>query len=276
MMILEIGGRIFDYDKRTYIMGILNVTPDSFSDGGKYTSTDNALKQAEKMILEGADILDIGGESTRPGHIPVSAEEELERVIPVIEALCRRFDIPVSIDTYKSRIAEEAVTSGANLINDIWGFKKDPDMAGVAARHQIPCCLMHNRQEMNYNNFLEDVITDLGQSISIAKLAGVKDENIILDPGLGFAKDYHMNLCMMKNLDIICNMGYPVLLGASRKRFIGTATEETAPESRDAGTAATTTAAILKGCRIIRVHNVAINKKAAMMADCMRIRQCLS
>jgi len=248
-------------------MGILNVTPDSFSDGGRYGTLDAALAQTKKMIEEGADIIDVGGESTRPGHQPVSAQQELERVAPVIEAIRSRFDVPVSVDTYKARVAEAGVLAGADMINDVWGFKADPEIAGVAAKYGVPCCLSHNRQNKIYQSLVEDVINDLRESIEIAAQAGVSEYKIIVDPGLGFAKEYEHNLILMNHLEKFHSLGYPILLGASRKSFIGLAIDNPNAAERDVATTATTVIGIMKGCQIIRVHNIAMNKEAAKLAD---------
>ena len=186
---MKIGNREFDVKNRTYIMGILNVTPDSFSDGGKWDSMDHALKHAETMIAEGADILDVGGESTRPGYTKISDEEEIHRVVPVIQAIRKRFDIPISVDTYKSQVAEAALEAGADLINDIWGLKYDPRMASVIAASGAACCLMHNRKNRQYSSFASDLKQDLLESVRLAETAGISRDKIILDPGLGFAKD---------------------------------------------------------------------------------------
>ncbi|SMC19956.1 dihydropteroate synthase [Clostridium acidisoli DSM 12555] len=263
---MKIGNKDFELGKRTYIMGILNVTPDSFSDGGKFNDIDKAVEHAREMIAAGADILDIGGESTRPSYTPLGEEEEIRRVVPIIEAIASEFDVPISIDTYKAGVAELAIKNGASLINDVWGFKKDINMAKVAAKYNVPCCLMHNRQNENYNNLIEDIIEDLKESIKIATEAGVKIENIILDPGIGFAKTYEENLETMKKLEDICNMGYPVLLGTSRKSIIGNTLNLPANE-RVEGTVATTVIGIMKGCAFVRVHDVLENKRAAMMTD---------
>ncbi|MDF2883672.1 MAG: dihydropteroate synthase [Clostridiaceae bacterium] len=262
----KIGNKDFDLGKRTYIMGILNVTPDSFSDGGKFTNIEKAIMHAKEMIEQGADIIDIGGESTRPNHKPVDEKEEIRRVIPVIEALRKEVDTPISIDTYKGNVAELAVKSGANLINDVWGFKKDAYMAKVAAKYQITCCLMHNRRNNNYGNLMQDMIDDLQDSVEIALKAGVKKENIILDPGIGFAKDYEQNLIVMNNLEKLNKLGYPILLATSRKSMIGN-TLNVPPEERVEGTVATTVIGIMKGCDFVRVHDVLENKRAAMMTD---------
>ena len=218
---MRIGTQEFHTNEKTYIMGILNVTPDSFSDGGKYQSIETALYKAEEMIKDGAAILDVGGESTRPGYTPVSETEEMERVLPVVEAIKRRFDIPVSVDTYKSTVAEAAILAGADLINDIWGLKADEKMAEVIAKHQVACCLMHNRKNKNYENFLQDMQKDLKESVGMAKKAGVSQDKIILDPGVGFAKTYEQNIEVIRNLSRMKELGYPVLLGTSRKSVIG-------------------------------------------------------
>jgi dihydropteroate synthase len=264
--IITIGKRNFEIGKSTYIMGILNVTPDSFSDGGRFNNIDSALRHAKQLIDDGADIIDVGGESTRPNYTVISEEEELERVLPVISALKREFDIPISIDTYKAYVAEHAIKEGADLINDIWGFKKDPKMAQVAAESGVPCCLMHNRENKEYKNYLEDVLADLKESIDIAIRAGVKPENIILDPGIGFAKTYEQNLELMNNLQLLNSLGYPVLLGTSRKSMIGN-TLNLPPEERVEGTVATTVIGIMKGCDFVRVHDVLENKRASLMTD---------
>ena len=264
---MKIGSKEFKIGERTYIMGILNVTPDSFSDGGKFNSVDHALKHVEEMINAGADIIDIGGESTRPNHTAVDLEEELSRVIPIIKAIREKYDIPISVDTYKAKVAEEAIKVGANLINDVWGFKKDKDMASVAAKYNVPCCLMHNREKAEYKDYLNDVLSDLQESIDLAIDAGVKKENIILDPGIGFAKTYEENLILMDNLEIINEkLGYPVLLGTSRKSMIGL-TLDLPADQRVEGTIATTVLGIMKKCDFVRVHDVLENKRAAVMTD---------
>lgn len=263
---MNIGNKTFNLGERTFIMGILNVTPDSFSDGGKFNNLDKALFHAEEMISQGADIIDVGGESTRPNHTPISAQEELSRVIPIIEALKARIEVPISIDTYKGVVAESAVKAGASLINDVWGFKKDKTMASTAAKYQVPCCIMHNRDNKNYDNLMEDIAVDLKESINLALDAGVKRENIIIDPGIGFAKNYEQNLIVMNELEKLKKLGFPMLLGTSRKSFIGTTLNLTT-EERLEGTMATTVIGIIKGCDFIRVHDVLQNKRAAIMTD---------
>lgn len=261
-----IGGRNFDTENRTYIMGILNVTPDSFSDGGKWNSKDAMLFHAEEMIKEGADIIDIGGESTRPGYTLLSDEEEISRIYPAIEAVKQNFDIPVSIDTYKGNVFRAAVDAGADMLNDIWGLKYDNIIAAEAAESNLPCCLMHNRKTAVYENYLEDLKRDLQGSVDIAKKAGIKDENIILDPGVGFAKSYEQNMIIMNHLEILKELGYPVLLGTSRKSMIGL-TLNLPSDERLEGTIATTVMGVMKGCAFIRVHDVKENKRAVRMTE---------
>ena len=263
---MRIGTHEFDIKNQTYIMGILNVTPDSFSDGGKIQGVDAALRRAEDMIKEGAAILDIGGESTRPGYTPVSEEEEMERVLPVVEAIKQRLDIPVSVDTYKSKVAESAILAGADLINDIWGLKADAHMAEVIAKHDVACCLMHNRKEAVYDSFIEDMLTDLQDCITLASQAGIHKDKIILDPGVGFAKDYAQNLEVLRNLHRFSELGYPVLLGASRKSVIGL-TLDLPTEERLEGTLTTTVAAVQQGASFVRVHDVKENYRAIQMAQ---------
>lgn len=262
---MRIGTHEFDVENQTYIMGILNVTPDSFSDGGKYHGVDAALKRAEQMKSEGAAILDIGGESTRPGYTPVSEEEEMERILPVVEAVKKRLDIPVSVDTYKGVVAEAAILAGADLINDIWGLKADAKMAEIVAKHKVACCLMHNRSNPTYKELVQEILMDLNESVAIAERAGISKEKIILDPGVGFAKDYEQNLEVLGNLNQIKTLGYPVLLGASRKSVIGL-TLDLPSEERLEGTLATTVAAVQQGCAFVRVHDVKENYRALQMA----------
>lgn len=264
---MKIGNKEFKLGERTYVMGILNATPDSFSDGGKFNEVELALKRVEEMIRQGADIIDVGGESMRPGFtVVVEADDEINRVVPVIKAIKEKFDITVSIDTYKAKTAEAAIKAGADIINDVWGFKKDKDMAAVAAKYDVQCILMHNREDKPYENLMEEVKSDLEESIKIAMDAGVKKENIILDPGIGFAKTYEENLMVMKNLKEIRDLGYPVLLGTSRKSMIGNALNLPV-DQRVEGTVATTVMGIMAGCEFVRVHDVLENKRACVMTD---------
>ena len=256
------------FGNETLVMGILNVTPDSFSDGGKYINLDLASKRAKEMVELGADIIDVGGESTRPGHASVSLEEELNRVIPVIKRLSQEINVPISIDTYKAEVAKQAIEAGAHIINDVWGFKKDPKIAKVAAELNVPVILMHNREEPVEHSLMEVVIRDLRESVDLAINAGVQKENIILDPGIGFGKTYKDNLIVMNRLDEIVALGFPVLLGTSRKSLIGL-TLDLPVEDRIEGTSATVALGITKGCKIMRVHDVKEIKRVCKMMDAM-------
>ena len=257
-----IGNKIFEND--TYIMGILNVTPDSFSDGGKWNVLDRALKHTEQMIKDGAAVIDIGGESTRPGYTQISDEEEIDRIIPVIEAVTANFDIPVSVDTYKSKVADAALHSGASLINDIWGFKYDKKMAEICKKHDASCCLMHNRRDLIYNDFFEDVIHDLSESITIAENTGIPREKICIDPGIGFAKNLEQNLSLTQHIDLLNRLNLPILLGTSRKSMIGL-TLDLPADQRLEGTIVTTVIAAQKHCLFVRVHDVKENYRAVKM-----------
>lgn len=266
---MRIGNREFDVDRHCYIMGILNVTPDSFSDGGRFQEADRALFHVEEMIKEGADIIDVGGESTRPGHTKISAAEEAERVIPLIEKIKLRFDIPISLDTYKSSVAKAGIQAGADLINDIWGLQYDREMAEVIAGAGIPCCLMHNRSEAVYTSFITDVIQDLQRSLSLAKEAGIAQDKIILDPGIGFGKSCEQNLEMLAQLEKLHVLGCPLLLGCSRKSVIGLTLNLPVSERLE-GTLATTVLGVWKGCRFVRVHDVKENLRAMKMAEAVK------
>lgn len=261
-----IGKKEFDLNDNCYIMGILNFTPDSFSDGGKFNNIDSALKHVEQMINDGMDIVDIGGESTRPNYTKISDEEEISRIVPIIEAVKQRFDIPVSLDTYKYRVAEAGIKAGADLINDIWGLKYDNgEMAELIAKNSLPCCLMHNRNNQDYNCFMDDMIADMNQTVDIALKAGIKKNNIILDAGIGFAKSYENNLEAIDRIDEFRKgLGYPVLLGTSRKSVIGL-TLNLPSDERTEGTIATTVAGVIKGVSMIRVHDVKENARAVKM-----------
>jgi dihydropteroate synthase len=265
---IQCGKYTLDYGGKTQIMGILNTTPDSFSDGGKYVDIDKAIFHANEMIKNGADIIDIGGESTRPGFDPVSVEQEIERTIPVIRKLAKEIDVPISIDTYKAEVAKQAIEAGATIINDIWGAKADPDMGNVAATYDVPIILMHNRHNRAYDQLIPDMIVDLMESVKLVKDAGVKDEKIILDPGVGFAKTMEDNLLVMRHLDSFVQLGYPVLLGTSRKSFIGHVLD-LPPIERLEGTGATICLGIEKGCQIIRIHDVLEMSRMAKMMDAM-------
>lgn len=261
-----IGNHEFDTGNRCYIMGILNVTPDSFFDGGKWNDIDAALRHTDRMIGAGADIIDIGGESSRPGHTGVLPQEEIGRVLPIIEALRTRFDVPLSIDTCKSTVAEAAIDAGAALVNDIWGLKRDSGMATVIARSGVACCLVHNRGAIDYSDFMQNMLGDLAESASLAMMAGISKENVILDPGIGFAKTYEMNLEAINKVDFIKGLGYPVLLGVSRKSVVGKTLG--LPETdRVEGSLAAAIVGLVRGCSFLRVHDVSETKRAVMMAE---------
>jgi len=267
-------------------MGILNITPDSFSGDGLLTAStglEAALQQARRFVAAGVDILDVGGESTRPGSKPVDAPAEIERVIPVIEQIAAEFpDRLISVDTYKASVAEEALQAGAQIVNDVWGLRADPDLARVAARYKAPVILMHNRSKpanaqiqsnlggryigMEYSNLLEDVKKELLESANLALSAGIPPENIILDPGIGFGKTVEQNLELLNRLVEIRDLGYPILLGPSRKSFIGY-TLDLPPDQRLEGTAAAVSVAIVRGADIIRVHDVEFMTRVARMTD---------
>ncbi len=268
-------------------MGILNITPDSFSgDGllgaGSAALVERALGQAQQFVDAGVDMLDVGGESTRPGAQPVSAAEELERVLPVVQALHERFDAVISVDTYRASVAEAALEAGAHLVNDVWGLRADPELAQVIAHHQAPAILMHNRSSWAtpeikdrlgghyigapYENLMADVCRELLESVAMAKAAGVADERIILDPGIGFGKTVEQNLELLDRLGEIRSLGYPVLLGPSRKSFIGY-TLNLPPDQRLEGTAAAVSVGIVRGADIVRVHDVAWMMRVVHMTD---------
>lgn len=262
------GPYTLDYRKKTLIMGILNITPDSFSDGGKFTDLQQAVLRAKELVEAGADIIDIGGESTRPGYEEISVEEEIARVVPVIKEIVKEVPVPLSIDTYKAEVAKQAIEAGAHIINDIWGAKADPEMAKIAARTNVPIVLMHNRNNEDYDSFFRDCMNDLYESVALVKAAGVKDENIIVDPGIGFAKDFNGNMEMMRHLDKLVAFGYPVLLGTSKKRMIGTVLDLPVNERME-GTGATVCYGIQKGCQIVRVHDVKEISRMAKMMDAL-------
>lgn len=283
---LQIGHFTFEWGKRTYIMGILNITSDSFSGDGLLGKGANgvalAMEQARQFVEAGVDILDIGGESTRPGSQPITADEELEHVLPVVQAIARELDVLISIDTYKSVVAEAALQNGAHLVNDVWGFHADPEIAHVAAHHRAPVILMHNRSSwahavikeqlggryvgVPYENLIEDIKRELLESVVIAHDAGIPDEHIILDPGIGFGKTTEQNLELVDRLDEIRALGYPILYGPSRKSFIGF-TLDLPPQQRLEGTAAAVTVGIVRGADIIRVHDVLPMVRVARMTD---------
>lgn len=263
---MKIGSKAFPLGNRTYVMGILNITPDSFSDGGIHNRIDEAVRHALRMVEEGADIIDVGGESTRPNYTMISEDEEIARVIPVIEAIRKNTDIPISIDTYKSKVADAACAAGANLINDIWGMRYDPDMAKVAKKHEASVCLMHNRKTVDYIDFYKDFTKDLEKCIGLALEAGISKDNIIIDPGIGFGKTYEMNLYLLGHLEHLHELGYPILLGSSRKSVIGLTLNEPV-ENRLEGTLATSVIAVMKGVQFVRVHDVKENIRTIRMTE---------
>lgn len=266
MTFLIIGNKNFDTNGNTYVMGILNVTPDSFSDGGKFCDETAILKHTEEMLADGADIIDIGGESTRPGAAFVSVEEELSRVIPAIKTIKKHFDVPVSLDTYKPEVAEQGIEAGADLINDIWGLRYDEKMADIIAKYDVACCLMHNEKERikDEDDTFEAVMGGLRKTLEIAKKAGIKPEKIMLDPGVGFAKDADQNLSVIKKVKDFEKLGYPILLGTSRKSVIGKVLG-TETDDRLGGTVSTTVYAAMYGISFVRVHDVRVNAQAIKM-----------
>lgn len=263
---MRIGNREFQTKGHTYVMGILNVTPDSFSDGGKWNDMDRALFRVEEMLTEGMDVLDIGGESTRPGYTMLSAEEEISRIVPIVEAVKARFEVPVSLDTYKGAVAEAGVRAGADMINDIWGLQFDNKIARVIAEGMVACCLMHNRKEALYQDFMQEVAADLAETLRLAEKAGISEDKIILDPGVGFSKSYEQNLEVINCLEELQVLGCPLLLGCSRKSVIGL-TLDLPTEQRLEGTLATTVMAVMKGCMFVRVHDIKENVRAIRMTE---------
>ena len=265
-MPMRIGTREFQTTGHTYVMGILNVTPDSFSDGGRFNRLDAALFHVEEMLAEGMGVLDIGGESTRPGYTLLPGQEEIDRVAPVIEAVKARFEVPVSLDTYKSAVAKAGLAAGADLINDIWGLKYDPELAAVIAGAGVPCCLMHNRREPDYRDYLPELMDDLRETLNLADRAGIDREKILLDPGVGFGKTYEQNLTVIHRLEELHCLGCPILLGTSRKSVVGL-TLDLPSDQRLEGTLVTTVMAVEKGCMFVRVHDVKENIRAIRMAE---------
>jgi dihydropteroate synthase len=271
---LQLPSRTLELGARTLVMGVLNVTPDSFSDGGKFFDAKTAIEAAVAMEADGADILDIGGESTRPGSGGTSADEELARVLPVIEALAGRLKIPISIDTRKAAVAEAAIAAGAEIVNDVTGLRADPVIAIVAQRNRVPLILMHMRGEPRTmqkqpfaRNAVRDVVSGLKRSIAIARRAGVPKSQIIVDPGIGFGKSFDQNYELIARLPEIARLGFPILIGTSRKGFLGKTLDGKPPEERLWGTAATVAASILAGAHIVRVHDVNEMVQVARVTD---------
>ena len=301
---LTIKDHTFAWGQRTYVMGILNVTPDSFSgDGllegggsgsshtGQRDSLPRSLEQAQGFVDAGVDILDVGGESTRPGSEPISTQEEIERVVPIITAIAQTFDVLISIDTYKAEVAVAALEAGAHMVNDVWGLRADPELAPLVAREEAPIILMHNRSSwvhaqikeklggryvgVPYDNLIEDIRRELVESVDLARAAGVPDERIILDPGIGFGKTVEQNLELLDRVDEICALGYPVLIGPSRKSFIGY-TLDLPPDQRLEGTAAAVAVGIVRGVDIVRVHDVEFISRLVRMTDAIVRRKPMS
>ena len=278
---MKIGKKEFTFGKgHVYVMGILNVTPDSFSDGGRFDKMDAALRHVEEMVAQGADIVDVGGESTRPGYQKITEEEEIHRVASVIREIKRRFDIPVSADTYKAPVMEAALREGADLANDIWGLRYDKffsgegepsirkcgTMAEIVARYQVPVCIMHNRREAVYTDFIRDLLSDWEDSVEIGAAAGIPREQMILDPGVGFAKDYEQNLQVLAHLGDLKQLGMPLLLATSRKSVIGL-TLDLPVDQREEGTIVTSVLAGMSGWDMVRVHDVEKNVRALRMLE---------
>lgn len=266
--IITCGNLKLELGYRTLIMGILNITPDSFSDGGKYNQVDKAVARAEQMIAEGADIIDVGAESTRPNSDPVEEERELERILPIVSALSKKVSVPISVDTYKSEVARQALEAGAHIINDIWGAKREPAIAQVAAEYDAPLIVMHNQHGTDYQDLMGDICQSLRESIAICREAGVSEDKIIIDPGIGFGKDYAQNLAVMTEMEQLGSLGKPLLLGTSRKSLIGNTLNLPVAE-RVEGTAATVAIGIAKGADIVRVHDVKEMVRVAEMTDAM-------
>lgn len=261
--------RSLELGKQTYLVGILNLTPDSFSDGGEYLEMDSAMQQFHRMVDEGAAIIDIGGESTRPGHTPVSTKEEVERVVPFIEKIRSQTDALISIDTSKSEVADAALRAGADIVNDVWGAQRDPAMAKVVADHKAACILMHNRslEEAGSDDVIQSVTEFLKKSVDRVKLAGVDERSIILDPGLGFGKNFDENWKIMRHLPELVKIGYPLLVGASRKSMLAKLLNLPEPKERLIGTLATTALAVHAGVDFVRVHDVRENRECARVMD---------
>lgn len=260
-------GKQLQLDDSTLIMGILNGTPDSFSDGGRYNNTKAAVAHAKEMIAQGADVIDVGVESTRPGHTQISVDEEIERMKAILEPVLAVSTVPVSIDTYRAKSAEYALSKGAHILNDIWGLRYDRDMAAVAAQYNVPVIIMHNQNDTNYGDIIEDMKAFFFASVDIALKEGIKPQNIWLDPGIGFGKTGAQNIEVLQRLGEITAYEYPVLLAPSRKRFIGTILNDIPADQRDEGTVAACITGIIQGVDMVRVHNVDMHKKALTVAD---------
>jgi len=276
-MKLAWSGHTLDFPLKTHIMGILNVTPDSFSDGGQYFDKSAAVKRAIRMVEDGADIVDIGGQSTRPGSEPVTVDEELRRTIPVIEAISSEIKVPISIDTYRAEVARAALDAGASVVNDISGLRFDPGMAPLVAERRVPVILMHIKgtpsdmqKDPSYEALIPEIIDYLRESMAIAERAGVAREMIVVDPGIGFGKTFEHNLEIIHRLDEFTGLERPILVGPSRKAFIGAILGGAPASERTFGTAAAVTASILNGANIVRVHDVAEMAQVVRVADAIK------
>jgi dihydropteroate synthase len=269
-VIADIGGRRFEWGSRTYVMGIVNVTPDSFSGDGLGADREAAVTQGLRMVREGADFLDVGGESTRPGHVPISAAEEISRTEGVVRELTHESGVPVSIDTYKLEVAEAAVAAGATILNDVWGLTRSPALADLAARHDCALILMHNQDGTDY---ADDIMTEIKRFLNVAAglavAAGVRRERVLIDPGIGFGKTAEQNWVVMRRLQELKELGLPILIGTSRKSFIGKLLDLPINQRLE-GTAATVTASVLRGADIVRVHDVEAMTRVVRVADHMR------
>ena len=264
-----IAGRRFDWGTRTFVMGVVNITPDSFSGDGLGEDVEAAVEQGLRMVREGADLLDVGGESTRPGHSPVSVEEEIMRAVPVVRRLAAESGVPVSIDTSKQAVAEAAVEAGAAMVNDVWGLTRSPGIARLAAERGLALVLMHNQEGTEYPDLMSEVSAFLERAAAAAVAAGVRPEMIVLDPGIGFGKTWEHNLVVLRRLHELRDLGHPVLVGASRKSFIGRILDLPV-EERLEGTAAAVSASILRGADVVRVHDVQAMVRVARVADALR------
>lgn len=260
-------GKQLELKDRTLIMGILNGTPDSFSDGGRYHTASTAVEQARKLIADGADLIDVGVESTRPGHIQISVADEIARMKEVLLPVLDITTVPISVDTYRAESADFALSHGAHIVNDIWGLKYDKDMAAVVAKYDVPVIIMHNQNDTNYGDIIDDMKAFFFSSVDMALKEGIKPQNIWLDPGIGFGKTYEQNVEVIQRLGEITVYEYPVLLAPSRKRFIGTILGDAPVDQRDEGTVATCITGMIQGVDMVRVHNVEMHKKAITVAD---------
>lgn len=265
---MKIGNYNLD-DNRTHVMGIINVTPDSFSDGGRFVTMDKVIQRADSMVQEGASIIDVGGESTRPGYTMISDAEEISRVVPAIEAIKARMDVPISIDTYKSAVAEAAICAGADMVNDIWGLQYDLRMKKTIKQYDVSVTITHNKNKIQYTDFVSDLVAEIQHLCDIALQSGITKDKIIIDPGIGFAKSMENNLSVMNHLKEIMAIGYPVLVGASRKSFIGN-TLGLPVDQRLEGTLATTALAVQNGVQFVRVHDVKENVRLIKMLESIR------